>query len=78
MLIHFSIPPSFYIIQPFNKDSSLKPIYLPELVHLITSELKSTQKDIIRLVDTYQTIHKTLLEKATTKRPKAISSAIEQ
>jgi hypothetical protein len=76
VLFHFSIPPSFLSIHPFNKESSNKPILVNELVTMISLELKKTQKEIITLIDTYQTIHFKLLKMTSTHAPKAINSRI--
>ena len=77
--MQFSIPPTFFMVEPFSEiDSGLKPISITEIVQLIADELKNTQKEVIKLVDTYQTIHCRLLKNALNVRPRAINSKIEE
>jgi hypothetical protein len=76
MLVHFSIPPSFFVVHP-REESQLKPIFVPELVNLYAADLKNTQREIIKLVDTYQAVHYKLLTLAMLSKPKVIPAVEE-
>lgn len=78
MLFHFSISPTFAPVLPFSKESNSKPIAVPELVAMISQELKKTQQELVKLVDTYQAVHYKLLRIALNGKPKIINPSIEE
>lgn len=56
----------------------MKPINISELIGILTAELKKTQEEIIKLIDTYQLIHYKLLKNTLNFTPKILNQTLEK
>ena len=56
----------------------MKQMCITDFVVMMSDELKNIQIEVIKLVDTYQTIHCRLLKNAVSSKPKVVNSDIEE